>query len=112
MHLSEVDVIHPHLVERTPQVVLGSLVQAAAGLGDQENTTSMPVHPRPDALFGLALHERRVEMVHAVDQRQVENAVGLRLCRLTQGVRPEYLPSASMSGAPQSLLRGHSTLPR
>ena len=76
MELQKIDAIGAQPLERTPDLRLRALETPLVGLGRQEEGVTVPVHPRSDPEFGVAISGRRVDVVHAVFEQQVEHAVG------------------------------------
>ena len=79
VQLQQIDLIHLQALQRTLNLGVRRLVGALAGLGGQKEAIPIAAHPGTDAQFGIAIGRRRVNVVDAVRQEQVEHLVGLGL---------------------------------
>jgi hypothetical protein len=80
------------------------------GLDGDERVSPMLLRPWPDALLGVPVHARRVNMVHTVFQQQLKNPIHLSLRSLAQGIRAKSDSCARVSSAAESL-PGNNLLP-
>lgn len=111
VHLPEVHVVDAQALQRMPQIIPRPAVRAPVGLGSEEESVPVLLHPRPDALLGVSVHRCDVDMVDAVCEQELEDTIGLRRLRLAQGICAEDQARAGMSGTSESLLRYHLSLP-
>jgi hypothetical protein len=74
--LQKVDVVGVEPLERAPDLCLGAFEAPLVGFGRQEEGVTVPVHPRSDPEFGVAISGRRIDVVHTVLEQQVEHPVG------------------------------------
>src|SRR6267378_74653 len=91
-------------------VVARLAAAAAARLGREEKILPVTGHPGPDAQLGIAVARRRVDVVHAVTQQDVERAVGLVLVGARKGGGPEQRHAAGVAGAAERASLDHGPL--
>ena len=85
MELDQVDRVRLQPLERAANLLAGRGVLPLAGLRRQEELGALAAHPAPNTHFCVAVARRRVDVVHAVPQKQLERHVGLRLGGAAEG---------------------------
>ena len=76
MELQKINAIGAQPLQRAPDLRLRALETPLVGLGRQEEGVTVPVHPRSDPEFGVAISGCRIDVVHAVLEQQVEHPIG------------------------------------
>src|SRR5271155_1830240 len=79
MQLDQVDLIDPEPIERTMQAVASAQIAAVARLGRQKEALAMLSHPRRDSQLRISISSRRVDVIDAVFDQEVEDWIGFFL---------------------------------
>src|SRR4030095_1235095 len=72
---------------------------ALAGLRRQEEAVPVARHPRPDTQLGVAVGRRRVDVVDAVCEQELEDLIGLLLAHRAERRRAEEHAARVMTRA-------------
>ena len=110
VELDQIHVIHAEPLDRAMDVVARLAAAAAARLGGEKEVLPVARHPRPDAQLGVTVARRRVDVVHAVTQQDVERAVGLVLAGAREGGGAEERDAAGVAGAAERSSLDHGPL--
>jgi hypothetical protein len=96
--LDQVDVIDAHALERAVQLVARPRGRALPRLGRQEEPAAVGAQPRREAQLRVAVHRRRVDVVDAVLEQQLEHLVGARLLHAAERRGAEHDAGAPVAG--------------
>src|SRR5208282_36482 len=107
MQLDQVDMIDTQPLERSMKTRAGAIVGAIAGLGGEEEVLAMLPHPGADSQLRLAVCGGRVDMVDAIFEQRLEDAIRAILLHSAQRGGAEDYPRAWMSSASEWNLVDH-----
>ena len=101
VQLDEVDVIDAHPLERTLERGAGGVALPVAGLGGEEDLVAVVGEPRLEAVLGLAVRRRGVDVVDARRLDLGEDAVGRVLTGPAEPGGAEDDPGRVVPGPPE-----------
>jgi hypothetical protein len=104
VQLDQVEGIDAQAVERAVDFLTRLGVGALARLRRQKEVLAVTRHPRPDAQFSIAVGGRRVDMIDAIFEQQIERAVGLGLGHGAERGGAKERDGAHVAGAPKGTL--------
>ena len=101
VELDQVDPIDAQALERPSDALARALGRALAGLRGQEEAITVTRHPRPDAQLRVAVGRRRIDVVDAVGEQQLEDLIGLLLAHRAERRGAEEHAARAVSRAPE-----------
>src|SRR5262249_30606259 len=107
MQLNQVHHIHPQAFERPMDLVTGILVKALPGLGGEEEILAMARHPGSNPQFGIPIACRNVDMIDAVFEEDVQDAIRLGLGGTAERCRTEERHRAHVCSASKRSFLNH-----
>ena len=108
--LEQVNMIRLEPLQRPMDPLPGRLIRPLAGFRRQEKLLPVPLHPRADAQFRVAVAEGGIDVVDAELQQQIKGAIGFGLGDARQGRRAEDRAGAQVAGAAKWRLGDHILL--
>jgi hypothetical protein len=111
VQLDQVEPLGAQPLQRAPDLVPRLPVAALAGLGREEEISSVTIHPRSNPKLGIAVGGCRVDVVDAVLEQEVEHAIGGALVDLAECCAAEDHRRAAMAGPSEGAFLDHISLP-